>query len=300
MALIKRGMLAAFLVFPFLVGSAYAAPSAPLITDSKWETGELNVCYQNVTPGNTIILYIADYRQPNQYMARDTWIAQASTECYMTTFYENGQTIFHYIVQVDKDTFEISDPSPIVKQTPPVTVYVTNWPEMFNDLKNLFEDMKNKLDELATPSQKAQDDLKASIDGLKQAIGLPQVQNAGNGIVDGLNGAQPGMKPPIIEDNGRDTYTGGTSGPGLPPNTRNTDGLGLSSPNLDEGTDTELTMRIPFGVKQDGSLWYIKLFTKEQMDKLMWLGLLRSIGVAMIYILFGIWLVYRFSPQLKS
>jgi len=297
----KRGLLTAVLAF-FFASSVYAAaPSAPGLGETDWSTGELEVCWTGVTPGNAIILYVRTYNQTS-FAARDTWTAETSSGCRMTSYYENGQTIFHYIVQVDADTGEISEPSPIVKQTPPITAFIINWPDMYQQLKDLLtglnNDLKNKLDQLATPSPQAQADLQDAVNALKDAVGAGAAQGAGNALTNGLNGMQSGMATPGVDD-GVGTYTGGHSGPNLP-NSSHTDGLGLVSPNLDEGTDTELTMRIPIGVKMDGSLMYIKLFTQEQMEKLKWIFLIRTIAAAVIYIMFGIYLVYRFAPQLKS
>lgn len=174
---------------------------------------------------------------------------------------------------------------------------------MFSDLVNALQamnqDLMEHLDGLMTPSQSAMDDLRDSIDGLKDALGVGSAVGAGNQLSTGLDGISNGLAPPIVNDDGDGTYTGGKTGSNLPfPNQPGNSGL--ISPNLDSGTDTVLTMRIPYGVDMQGNLLYVKLFTEEQMEKMKWLGLLRTLAAATIYIIFAFWLVTRFSPQLKS
>lgn len=319
-----RVLFTAVFAFFILANSVFAAdepppppvpPPPPTLGETDWRTGEIEIAWSGVTPGNAIILYVRTYKQTS-FTAFDTWTAETSSGSYIVKPFENGQTVWHYIVQVDHDTGLISDPSWIGKQTPPITAFIINWPDMFrelsNELEQLNDDLKQKLtdlndnlkghmDKLATPSPAAIADLQNAINNLKDAVGVGTAQNVGNVITGGFDNMLPGMKQPGVDD-GNGTYTGGSTGSNLPfPPKNNSDpGMNLTSPDLDTGTDTEFTMRIPFGIKQDGSLWYIKLFTAEQMEKMKWIFLLRSIAVGIIYIMFAVYLVYRFAPQLKS
>lgn len=297
-----RALLTAVFAFLLLTSTVSAAPAAPVLLETPWMTGEIQTCYSGIVPGNTIILYTMTIANPNQYMATDTWSEPNSAGCHVTRPFQNGQTVWHYIVQVDPNTGEISPQSNLGKQTPPITAYIINWPDMLKDLQNalsnLGQSINDHLDKLETPSDQAINDLKNAIDGLKNAVGAGQAQTVGNNVVNGIQQAQQGMKPPIVKDDGNGTYTGGSGGLKLP-NTTSTNSLGLQVPNVDEGTDTELTMRIPYMVDMQGNLVYMKLFTKEQMDKMKWLGLLRDLATAAIWIMFAFWLVQRFSPAMK-
>lgn len=306
---VGRGLLlAAFALFLFGT-AAEAAPSSPLITQTDWRTGEIDVNYSGVTPGNLIMIYTKTYKDA-EFQVHDVWTAAAESENHIVKYLENGQTVWFYITQVDALTGEESAASNQVRQTPPITAFVINWPDMLANINDLFNNLisqlqqqndalKDHLNGLATPSEQAMDDLKSSVDGLKDALGVGTVNQVGSDLTNGLNNAQSGMLPPAIVDDGVGTYTGGSGGLKLP-NTTSTNEIGLVVPNVDEGTDTELTMRIPITQKMDGSLFYIKIFTKEQLDKMKWLGLLRTLAAATIYILFAFWLVTRFTPQLKS
>lgn len=301
---IGRVLLLTVLAFFIFANSSFAAPSAPTMGETDWRTGELEIAWSNVTPGNTIIVYAKTFRQPD-YEAMDAWIANTATGSYIVKPFENGQTVWHYIVQVDPITGQMSPPSNVGKQTPPITAFIINWPDMFKELSDLLKDLNDKLtdklESLATPSQQAQDDLNAAVNNVKDALGVGSAQGAGDALTGGFNGMQPGMSQPGVDD-GNGTFTGGNTGPNLPfPSVGNGDpNMSLITPDLDSGTDTELTMRIPIGIKKDGSLWYIKIFTKEQMEKIKWIFLFRTIAAAIIYIMFGLYIVYRFAPQLKS
>jgi hypothetical protein len=298
----RRGLCAAVFAFLLYATTVHAAMPAPVLGESEWRTGEIEVCYSGVVPGATILLYTKTYKDSN-FVAHDAWTAGAAAECYVSPYFENGQTVWHYIVQVDPATAEQSPPSNTGRQTPPITAYIINWPDMLGDLAGMINDfnesIQDKLDSLATPSDQAMDDLSAAIDNLSNAIGIGAVNNAGNAISGGLGQVSAGLSPPAVVDDGNGTFTGGSTGGQLPfPNQSN--GQGLIAPNPDSGTDTELTMRIPYMVDMQGNLVYMKLFTAEQMEKMKWLGLLRTLAAATMFILFGFWLSTRFSPQLKA
>lgn len=267
-----------------------AAPSAPQLGETDWRTGEIEVKWSGVTPGYTIILFTATHETGDSYRAHDTWTAETSEGSYIVKYLENGQTIWHYIVQVNPATGEMSPPSAVARQTPPATVYVINWPDMFRQLVDMVaaanQSMQDKLDSLFTPSDKAMAELQQAVNDLKQASGFGAAETAGSGIRDGLTGSQAGMKPPVVQDDGVHTWTGGPTGGSLP--------------NVKGGTETELTMKIPLFANPDGSLHYFTFFTKEQLDKFMWLALLRKVVVSMMWISFAIWMVVRFTPALKA
>lgn len=303
---VKRGLFMTVLAFLFVAPNlSSAAPAKPVILESNWRTGEIEVCYTNVTPGNAIYLYTAKWDNPGAYTEHDIWIAQESTECRVSMYYENGQTIWFYIKQMNAN-LEFSDPSNKGKITPPITAFIINWPDMFKDLTDklteLNNDLKDHLDGLATPSDRAISDLQNAIEGLKGALGVGQASGAGGSLQNGFDGLQPGMHPPIGVDDGNGTFTGGKTGGQMPfdPDNNSGGGMDLQGPNPDSGSSNELTVRIPYGVDMNGDFLYLQFLTDEQLEKIKWLNLLRNVAGAIIFILFGVWLTSRFAPQLKS
>lgn len=237
----------------------------------------------------------------------DVFIAPSDSGCKEIPYFENGQTVWYYIEQTNPNTGESSNKSNTYRSTPPITAYIINWPDILQDLKDLNNELIKAIEGLFKPSDQAMSDLQDSINDLKDALGVSSAEQVGNDLTSGLESTIGGLSPAGIVDDGNGTFTGGSTGGQLPfPNQTIGDGSGgaggisLESPNPDSGTDTELTMRIPIGINLDGSLYYIKLFTKEQMEKMKWLGLIRTLAAATMYILFAIWLVSRFAPQLKS
>lgn len=295
-----RGLSLAVLAFFILSSETYAAPPAPSLGETDWRTGEIDICWSGVTPGNTIILYTKRWDQPS-FVAHSSWVAETVIGCRVVGDFQNSQSIWHYIVQVD-EAGEESEPSTIEKQTPPITAYIVNWPSMLEDLlaamREMNESLKAHLDKLMTPSESSMEGLLDAVNNLKNALGVGSVDRAGNQMVNELDDVIRGLKPPVVEDDGDGTFTGGKTGGELPFN--KTPHGDLIGPDPDSGTDTELTIRIPYTVDMQGNLLYMKLFTEEQLEKMKWLGLMRTLAVAVIYIFFGIWLVSRFAPQLKS
>jgi hypothetical protein len=295
----RIGLLIAVLFFLITTSSIYADPSAPTITDSNWETGALNVCYSGVTAGNTIILYTTNYHTGDAYAARDTWSSTAAAECHMSNYFENGQTEWFYIVQVDPVTGVISPQSNETRQTPPITAFIINWPDMLKDLQVEFQKLDDAINNQLKPSDQAVQALQNAVDGMKQAVGAGQANQIGNDLKSGLDGGQAGMKHPAVTDDGNGTYSGGSTGDSLPSNGTNTDNLGLVSPKTCEGTDNDISFTIPYGVDMQGNHLCIKLFTNEQLEKMKWLGLLRNLASATLWIMFGMWIVQRFTPIMK-
>jgi hypothetical protein len=240
------------------------------------------------------VLYAATFESEGTFEAIDSWTVRESEESHITSYLENGQSIWFYVRQVDPATLEYTT-SQRLKQTPPITAFIINWPDMLKDLDKMINDaLKNAF----TPSQDAQDKLKDAVDGMKDAIGGGSANNAGNQITDAINQGQNGMRPPIVNDDGNGTYTGGSTG-GQLPQTPTTGGSGLTYPDPASGTPTEMTVCLPYGVDMNGNLLKVCIFTAEQMEKMKWWDTIRQLAGVTIWIMFAIWLIQRFTPQFK-
>lgn len=324
----QRKLLFAMLLFSFFIGviinpyKAFATPSAPELLETDWRTGELMVSWDNVTIGNAIILYTMDYTHPNVYTAFDSWTATSTTGFHIVRPFENGQTVFYYIVQVDSNDGTISPHSNEVKQTPPFTAYIINWDDFFahypvpetppapidntpllQDIKDALGQVKDaidgvgqgisdmndnltdKIDSIMKPSQSAIDGLNAAIEDAKNAVGAGQTAAIGADLANAIAGGQAGMVTPVNNDDGVHTFTGGANPSAQLP--------------LDSGTDTPLTFRIPLTYDMNHQTIYMKIFTAEQLEKLQWLTLLRKAGTYTIWIIFCFWVVTRFTPAFK-
>lgn len=288
----------AFLIIPLTISSA--APAAPVITTAEWRTGALEINYDNVTPGAKVNVYIRKW-DTDRYDLHTSFIAEQETGQEIIEYLQNGQTHWFYITQtVDA---EESPRSNLMKITPPITAFIINWPEILTDLTNLFNNINNRLENffegIFTPSQGAIDDLQNAIDGLKNTIGGGQVNTIGNDLIDNLNPDLGNYRPPAIEPDDN-PFDGGPGGFKLPQDNKQPDDLGLVTPDPDSGTDNELTIRIPYMVDMQGNLLYFKIFTKEQLDKLQWWGLIYKLAEAAMWIFFAIYIVVRFTPHFKS
>lgn len=283
-----------FLLFPVALIVPITHAAALHLEETDWRTGEIEISYTGATQGYTILVYAATFRSDGDYQLIDSFTAEAAEGTKVVQFQENGQSIWYYIKEKDPSTGEISPRTNILKQTPPITAYIINWPDMLKDLDAM---INNALVNAMTPSQNAQDNLQDALDGIKDAIGGGSANNAGGSMQDAINQGQNGMSPPIVKDDGNGTYTGGNTGGNLPGGQAGSGGL--EYPNPDSGTDTDMTMRIPYGVDMEGNLLYVKLFTKEQMEKMKWWDVVRNLAGAVIWVMFGIWLVQRFTPQFK-
>lgn len=293
---IRRAVLAALFVFFLSLARSAAAADAPLqLQETDWRTGEIEVKYTGATIGYMMVLYAATYDSEGDFQPIDSWTIYATDESHITSYLQNGQSIWYYVRMVDPASLDYVT-SNRLKQTPPITAFIINWPDMLKDLDAM---INNALNNALKPSDAAMDDLQDAINGLKDAVGAGGAQNAGNQLQDGINQGQSGMRPPIVHDDGNGTYSGGSTGGNLPQNPTTGDS-GLVYPNPDSGTPTDMTMRIPYGVDMQGNLLYVQLFTKEQMEKMKWLDVLRQLCVATIWIMFAVWLVVRFTPQFKS
>lgn len=303
-ARIGRGLLLAILAYFIISPIAFAETPAPIVVVSDWRSGEIEVAYKNVIPGATIKLFIRQHDM-DDFMFWDTWVAETSEGSHITKYIENGQTVWYYITQIDPVTNIESSRSNIYRVTPPITAFIINWPEMWGEMTSFFEQLNmnivNKIEQMFTPSDQAMQDLMDAIDNLKGSLGMGSVENAGGQLQDGIGNVIGGLNPPIVVDDGEGTFTGGSSGGNLPfPNQNTGGGINIEYPNPDSGTNNELTFRIPYGVDMNGEFLYLKIFTDEQLEKMKWLGLLRTLAAATMWILFAFWLVSRFAPILKS
>ncbi|MCL6456518.1 MAG: hypothetical protein K6T85_00785 [Gorillibacterium sp.] len=287
-------LLLTLIVMPSLT---YAAVPTPHLEVSSWRTGEIDVTFSDVVPGNMITLYITTYDKHGSFDAHDVWIADVSEGYHISKYFENGQSVWFYITQYNPVTGETSSASNTLVSTPPITAYIINWPEMFSDFKSLFDglsdvirstnqSMQDALEGLATPSEGAMDDLADAVNDLKDSLGAGSANQAGTDLQGAIDNSQSGMQAPAVVDDGEHTWTGGKTGTDLP--------------SVEGGTATALTMKIPLHLNPDGSFHYYYFFTQEQLDKFMWLGLLRKIAVAVMWISLAIWLVVRFTPALKA
>lgn len=296
--ILGRRVFAALFVFFLLsvqiVPITKAAAPAPRLLETDWRTGEIEVKYTGATQGYMMVLYAATFESEGTFEAIDSWTVRESEESHITSYLENGQSIWFYVRQVDPATLEYTT-SQRLKQTPPITAFIINWPDMLKDLDKMINDaLKNAF----TPSQEAQDKLKDAVDGMKDAIGGGSAGNAGNQITDAINQGQNGMRPPIVNDDGNGTYTGGSTG-GQLPQTPTTGDSGLTYPDPASGTPTEMTVCLPYGVDMNGNLLKVCIFTAEQMEKMKWWDTIRQLAGVTIWIMFAIWLIQRFTPQFK-
>lgn len=268
------------LLFPVQASAAYVNP--PNLEGADWMTGGFIYKYDFVKPGATVRLYVST--DAKTYKVMDTFVAEAEKGVRQIDGLDNGDTVYFYITQeVDG---EESARSSRLRQTPPYTVFVINWPDMLADIENMLENF-------FTPSQSAADNLKDAMDNLADKMGAGAAGQAGAGLGGGFGDAGKNMPPPIVPKPGDNPYGGGSTG-GQLPNQGGDIGTG-TPPDLTGGTDTDLSFTIPItqGVE-------VKLFTKEQMQKFGWIAIIRTLINAVIWIMFGMYLVNRFTPQLKS
>lgn len=286
-----------FILTPFCMQVPVSASTALRLLETDWRTGEIEIKYEGVTPGEMIVVYGKTYRDGDDaaFTPMDTFFAQSESGRHITSYLENGQSIWYYIATYDPITNKQTGLSNRLKQTPPITAYIINWPDMLSDLDNM---INKAIRDAATPSDKAINDLKDALDKLKDATGANSAGNTAGAIQDAINQGQQGMSQPIVNDDGNGTYSGGSTG-GKLPGQPTTGDSGLQYPNPDSGTSNEMTMRLPYGVDMQGNLLYVKIFTDEQMEKMKWMDVIRKLAGATIWVMFAVWLTQRFTPQLK-
>lgn len=283
-----------FILTLLTVSNPAEAATALHLEETDWRTGEIMIKYTGAAPGELIVVYGKTYRD-DAFEPLDSFVVNSSSGSHVTSYLENGQSIWYYIASYDPLSNQQTGLSNRLKQTPPITAYIINWPDMLADLDSV---INNAITKVATPSDDAINGLKDAIDKLKDATGSSAAQGAAGAIQDAISQGQQGMSPPIVKNDGNGTYSGGSTGPNLPGQST-TGSSGLVYPDPDSGTDTEMTMRIPYGVDMQGKLLYVKIFTKEQMEKMKWWDVVRDLLGAVDWIAFAIWLVQRFTPQLK-
>lgn len=286
-----------FILTLIRVQTPVAAAAPLLLLETDWRTGEIEIKYTGATPGQMIIVYGKTFRdsEDSAFKPLDSFFATSEEGRHIVSYLENGQSIWYYIASYDPITNKQTGLSNRLKQTPPITAYIINWPDMLRDLDSM---INNAITKAITPSDDAINNLKDALDGLKDATGAGSASNAGSAIQDAINQGQQGMSPPLVKDDGNGTYTGGSTGGKLPGGTTS-NGSGLQFPNPDSGTDNEMTIRFPYGIDMQGNLLYVKIFTDEQMEKMKWWAVMRALIGATAWVIFAIWLVQRFTPQLK-
>lgn len=276
----------------------FAIPNTPSILESEWETGGFVVNYDNVQVGAEIKLYISLDRE--NFSLHESWIAEDTNGSKYIYGLDNGETYYFYITQtVDGNE---SLPSEIYRQTPPSTVFIINWPDMFNDLSVKLQELNDELtltlEGLFTPSQQAMDDLELAINNFKNTIGVGSATGNAQDLQEGIDDIIPNLKPPVVVDDGINTFTGGPTGLQSPFEQVTDTETGLTKPDLMSGTDTDLTFSIPIS-EYNGEKIEVKLFTQEQLNKFMWIGLLRDVISAAIWIMFCMYTLKRFTPIFK-
>lgn len=305
---IRRVSIFSVLAFFIYANMVFADVQRPRISESEWRTGGLVIEIYDLIPGALVTVELSEDRK--SWFVVEQFVAEGNTFSTIVDGLENGQTYYIRAYQtIDGETSAYS----ISRQTPPLTVFVINWPEIqafFGELlqslrgaiEQLDDSINSHLDGLFTPSPGAIADLQDAINDLRDAIGVGQVGQIGSDLQNGIGNVGGNLKPPIVTDDGQNTYTGGPSGsaPPFSMNPPSGNGMNLEYPNLDSGTDTDLSFRFPITKDMSGNWIYVKLFTKEQMEKYMWLDLIRNLAIAAMWILFAIWIVTRFTPQFKS
>lgn len=290
-----------------------ASVSRPNLQSVDWRTGELQVCWSDLYTADEFSimrLWVTTHETQDNFYMHETWLADEESGCYISKYFENGQSVWFYVDVLHAITGEKSERSYILKQTPPITAYIINWPDMFQDLIQALEDsnqnMQDYLDGLVTPSPQAMNDLQNALNNLANTLGIGNVNNAGNQLQNGLGNIANNLQPPLNFNDGNGTFTGGSNPNQLPYNNNNTGNTGnqnssnLTYPNVDDGTMNDFSFRIPYMVDQNGNFIYIKLFTDEQLEKMKWLDAALKIAEAIIYIFDAFYLLSRFAPQFKS
>lgn len=293
----RRWVLTALVVFLLLtpLNNIYAASATPSLKllETEWRTGELEISYENAIQGYTMVVFAATHESEGAFQEIDRFTASGSEGRHITSYLENGQSIWYYVMMISPEGEQVR--SNRLKQTPPITAFIINWPDMLKDLDQM---INNALENVMKPSDQAINDLNNAINNLANAVGAGSANNAGNAMQDAINQGQSGMKNPIVNDDGNGTFTGGSTGGNLPQDNTTGDS-GLKYPDPASGTPTELTVCLPYGVDMQGNLLKACIFTKEQMEKMKWLDTLRTLCGATIWVMFAIWLIQRFTPQLK-
>lgn len=276
--------------------AAWATPDTPIITGSDWQTGSIQVNYSNVVQGDIVKFYGATYKDPNNFIVLESWVDDGSGT-HTVKWLENGQTVWFYLTVVDAAVTSESAPSNQVRQTPPITAYIINWPEMFGDMQGLFdsleqtirdgnEGLKDFAKSLVTPSQPAMDGVKQAVEDLKSSIGATAAEDAADKLKTGLDGISNNGSPKIVTDDGVGTFTGGATPDSLPPL------IGTAN----ESTWCVVLAYNPF---QGNAPIQACLFNDETMEKLKWWSVVYDVISVIPWILLGVWVVQRFTPQFK-
>lgn len=306
----RRSLVLACVLFvivgllPMRVG---AAVDKPIVLETEWRTGEIHVSYTGVPAGYVVGFYGATHETPDDYRQLDLWV-EDGTGSHTVKFLENGQTVWFYLVAIHPITGETSPTSNAFRQTPPLTAYIINWPDMFADMTGMNQAiidainganqslkdhiaaenqaLKDFAQSLVTPSQSSMDNMKSAVDNLKNAVGVGAAETAAGQLTAGFNDIANNGLPKIVQDDGIGTYTGGSTPGQLPPLV---------------GTANEATWCITYGVNAFNGNEPLKacLFTDEQMEKMKWWSVVYDAISVVPWILLGVWVVQRFTPQFK-
>ncbi len=293
---------AILLILPFFNSHfAYASTLTPVLLSSDRQTGELTVCYENVPIGKTVYLYERKYSESNIINSR-TWVHDGSS-CKTFSPYENGQTVFYYIRYLDGT---LSPPSNTLKQTPPITSIITNFDELTAILRTyvdeiiaaitaLNDNLTSFFESMVYPSDSSLEDLTVAITDLKNALGINEIITKNVDITNSIDTLIPGLESPFLDD-GIGTFTGGANPNDSPFNSITST---YNYPDISSGTDTPISFTVPITLLPDGSFMELKIFSEEQLEKFKWLGLIRDLIVALMWISFAVFIIVRFTPTFK-
>lgn len=275
------GLAGLALILFILPSGAGAVPLAPINVTSEWTTGGFNVNYSGVEIGALVkVYYRYDYNKEEMpFEVVNTFVAITSNGTFKVQGLPNGTTYYWAITQTVEGVE--SEKSNIFSGTPPFTTFIINWPEILIDINDA---IVNALEGVFSPSNAAIDNLTASIDSLKDALGVNAVTGAGNQLVTGFDNAKNNLKSPVVTDDGIGTFTGGGS-----PN---------DLPDLN-GTMNDLSWKVPITKLPNGEFFYVTLFSDEQLEKLKWWAVVKDLVGITIFITFGFWVVVRFTPAFK-
>jgi hypothetical protein len=299
---IAAGLAVALILFYAVAApTVSAAVSTPQITESTWRTGEIQVCYTGVDPGVTLMMFAATHDTPGVYGKVDEWITPAGEGCHISKYFENGQTVWFYLLASNNG--DLSEQSVVTRQTPPITAYIINWDDMLFDLNSMTDSLKKTIDDgndkiidamkdVSTPSDAKMQEVADAVEEVKNAIGGGSAKNVGDQLQGSFNNIGATGKPPISNDDGIGTFTGGADpSSGSPTNM-------IQPPNL-SGTKNEATICFNLTKKMDGTPYEACIFTNEQMDKLKWWAVVYKAMELLPWLMMAVYLVQRFTPQFK-
>jgi hypothetical protein len=272
---------------------ANAYTTAPNIQPKEWRTGEIEYCWTGLVSGDALVMYTRNYDELN-FSMRSYYNVPSSAGCHVVPYFENGQTIWYYFHSIQSG--EMSPATITFKQSPPVTAYIVNLPEFLDTFEPSLNELNETLENTFKPSIASQTNLMNAIQNISNSLGVNALEQKMLDIKSHIDNSKASLTTPFSDD-GVGTFTGGSTGNELPFNKVTKDGL--NTYDLNSGTNNVLTFSLPLTKDTNGNWINMKLFTNEQLDKMKWLALARDIAVAVLYIMFAIFLLNRFSPTFK-